>query len=140
MSTTRERGKYVPTTDGLTREFFTRAHDGTLHLQRCAGCRTFHHPPVWRCASCGSLEHHWVPVPGEGALFSWTVSHRPFDPAWAADAPWITAVVELDEGPRLVGHLAGADPDELAVGRRIAVIPEAVDEGFAFLRMKLLPG
>ena len=138
MSTTSKspRAKYVPTTDGLTREFFARAHDGTLHVQRCVGCRTFPHPPVWRCASCGSREHAWVPVSGEGAVFSWTVSHRPFDPAWAGDAPWITAVVELDEGPRLVGHLSGADPDQLELGQRVVAIPQPVDEGFTFISIR----
>jgi uncharacterized OB-fold protein len=141
MSTTSKppRGKYVPTTDGLTREFFAHAADGTLHLQQCASCLVFHHPPVWRCTACGSAEVGWTPVSGEGTLFSWTVSHRPFDTAWAAEAPWIVAVVELEEGPRLVGHLAGVDSDALALGQRIVVVPEGVDEGFTFLKMRPLP-
>jgi uncharacterized protein len=133
------RGKYVPATDGLNRAFFEHAREGTLHVQQCDTCRAFQHPPVWRCPACGASELGWTPVSGEGHLFSWTVSHRAFDLAWKEDVPWITAVVELDEGPRLVGHLVGAVPDALALGQRIVVEPVAVDEGFAFLRMRPLP-
>ena len=50
---------------------------------------------------------------GTGRLFSWTVTHRPTDPAFADHLPYVVAVVELDEGPRLVGNLVGLTVEEL---------------------------
>jgi hypothetical protein len=67
------------------------------------------------------------------------VSHRPYDTAWKADLPWVTAIIELDEGPRLVGWLRDLDPAELALGQRLVVRPEPVSDGFTFLRLGPAP-
>lgn len=129
------RGKYVPPADGLHAEFFARAAEGRLYLQRCTACEVFRHPPAYYCASCSAPGWEWHPSPGRGALFSWTVSHRPYDTAWKADTPWVTAIVELDEGPRLVGWLRGVDPGSLRLGQRLVVRPEPVSDDFTFLAL-----
>jgi uncharacterized OB-fold protein len=133
------RGKYVPPADGLHAEFFVRAAGGQLHLQRCSDCGLFRQPPAYYCASCSSSEWTWTPSSGEGSLFSWTVSHRPYDTAWTNDTPWVTSIIELDEGPRLVGWLRDVDPTELALGQRLVVRPEPVTDDFTFLRLGPAP-
>lgn len=129
------RGKYVPPADGLHAEFFTRSAEGVLHVQQCSSCGLFRHPPTYYCADCGSEEWEWMPSAGAGSLFSWTVSHRPYDTAWKADAPWVIAIIELDEGPRLVGWLRDVDPAALSLGQRLVVAPEAVSGDFTLLRL-----
>src|SRR5581483_11385459 len=99
------RGKYVPPPDGLHAEFFARSAEGRLHLQRCSNCGVYRHPPTYHCPDCSSPQWAWTPSEGVGSLFSWTVSHRAYDTAWKDDVPWVTAIIELDEGPRLVGGL-----------------------------------
>ncbi len=129
--------------DGRNVDFYRHAASGTLHLQRCDDCMRPYHPPRYLCAACGGDALTFVPASGRGRLFSWTVTHRPVDPGWAAEAlPWATVVVEMEEGVRLVGGWRGG-LDELTLDRpvRVEVEVEASGEatGEAFARLYFLP-
>ena len=87
-----EAQKIVPDPDGLNADFYVHAATGTLHIQRCESCGQAYHPPRYLCRECGSEALVFVPSKGRGRIFSWTVSHRPVDPAWAADGPGWTLV------------------------------------------------
>ena len=132
-STEQPPGKYLPAPDGLNAEFYQRASGGTLHLQRCAACGQLRHPPRYYCAACQSPDYDWAPSGARGSLFSWTVTHRPTDPGWAADVPFTTAVVELDEGVRLVGALEGVDPGALELDAPMVAHVEPRTDDFAFI-------
>ena len=115
-------GRVVPSADGLNGEFYARAAaTGRLHLQRCTECATWRHPPRFRCASCGSGAWAWEPASGRGRVFTWTVTHRPVDPAYARELPYAVVVVELDEGPRVVGNPLGLAPADLALDLPVVV-------------------
>lgn len=102
----------LPGGDGLGAAFYERAAaTGALHLQRCDACSTWRHPPRLRCATCGSDAWTWQPAAGTGRVFTWTTTHRATDPAFADDVPYAIVVVELDEGPRVVGNVV-----DIAVG------------------------
>ena len=115
--------RMVPGGDGLGAEFYERAATtGALHLQRCDACSTWRHPPRIRCAACGSDAWAWHPVAGTGRLFTWTVTHRATDPAFADELPYAIVVVELDEGPRIVGNVVGIAPAELRLDLPVRVV------------------
>jgi uncharacterized OB-fold protein len=105
--------RLLPSSDGLNGEFYGFLARGELRLQRCGSCGEWRHPPRHRCAHCGSSEASWEPVSGRGRVYSWTVTHRAVDPAFTP--PYAILVVELDEGPRLVGNLRGLEPSELVL-------------------------
>ena len=114
--------RMVPGGTGLNAEFYERAATtGVVHLQRCGSCSTWRHPPRVLCAACGSGAWSWQPTSGQGHVFTWTVTHRATDPAFADRVPYAVVVVELDEGPRLVGNLLGLDPDDLRLELRVQV-------------------
>ena len=125
-------GRFIPTPDGPAVDFYRHALTGTLHLQRCAACGHHQHPPRWRCPECGSAEMVWEPSPGAGVLWSWTVTHRAIDFQWGAIVPYATVVVQLDEGPRLVGGWDG-ELDELALEVPVGLDLEPAGDEFAFL-------
>jgi uncharacterized OB-fold protein len=126
-------GSYVPTPEGLNVDFHRRAVEtGRLHVQRCAASGVLRHPPRWYCAACASPDWELVPSSERGTVHSYTVTHLTFDPAWAAEAPFATLVVELDEGPRVVAAARGMAPDEVSIGRRVRVTVEPRGEEFAF--------
>ena len=130
-------GRVVPSTDGLNGAFWARAAEtGRLHLQRCAACRAWRHPPRYRCARCGSADWAWEEVSGRGHVFTWTVTHRPVDPAFAGELPYAVLVVELDEGPRVVGNLLGIEPAALALDLPVVVQVEVAGPGTAFLHFR----
>lgn len=125
--------KYLPRPHGLDREFFQLAiTTGKVHVQRCASCAHDQHPPRMFCARCGSDDVHFAPTTNRGEIYSWTVSHFTTDSGWVDDLPYATVVVQLDEGPRVVGAFSG-DPATLEIGLPVSVRPEAQSEDFAFL-------
>jgi uncharacterized OB-fold protein len=125
--------KYTPRPWGLDREFFRLALEtGTIHVQRCNQCGRHQHPPRMFCAACASDDLGFVPTSNRGEVYSWTVSHFTTDPGWVDDLPYATVVVELAEGPRVVGTFSG-DHAELRLGLPVTVRPEARSEDFAYL-------
>ena len=138
MSAFPERpGRVMPATDGLNGEFYARAATtARLHLQRCSDCSTWRHPPRFRCARCGSSAWTWEPSSGRGRVFTWTVTHRPIDPAFVNELPYAVLVVELDEGPRVVGNLLGLEPAGLTLELPVVVEIEVVGPGVAFVHFR----
>lgn len=124
---------YVPKPEGLHLEFHRLAVTGQLHLQRCDDCSRWRHPPRWLCPVCRSPQWSFQPVGGGGKLYSMVVTHFPFDKAWSQAGPYSTAVVELDEGPRLVGAMRSIDGIEVEPGMAVRVVPEHRTDDFAFL-------
>jgi len=119
-------GRVTPSAEGLNGEFYARAaQTGRIHLQRCAECGTWRHPPRFRCAACASFDWVWEPTSGRGRVFTWTVTHRPIDPAFANELPYAVLVVELDEGPRVVGNLLGIEPAALTLDLPVVAEIEA---------------
>ena len=123
--------KMVPDPDGRNADFYRHAATGRLHLQQCMRCSRYYHPPRYLCRECGSAEPAFVPSAGSGRVFSWTVTHRPVDAAWAAEIPYATVVVAMDEGPRIVGALRGLEPAKLALDLPVRAEIERVSEEFA---------
>jgi uncharacterized OB-fold protein len=106
--------------------FFEGTKDGTLLIQRCASCGTLRHPPRPACAVCRSFEWDTVTSSGRGTVYSYVVVHHPQVPAF--DYPLPIAVVELEEGTRLVADLVGVAPDAVRIGMPVAVEFVAVDD------------
>ncbi len=82
-------------------------------LQQCANCSRFRFPPAPACPYCGSSGGLWVPVSGEGKVYSWIVVHHPIDPRLKEDVPFPVVLVELKEGPRILGRLVGCPIDKI---------------------------
>ena len=106
--------------------FFEGAKKGTLLIQRCASCGTLRHPPRPACATCRSFEWDTVVSSGRGTVYSYVVVHHPQVPAF--DYPLPIAVVELEEGTRLVADLVGVAPDAVRIGMPVVVEFTAVDD------------
>ena len=126
-------GSYVPKPEWLTLEWHhAMVAAGQLCLQRCSDCGTWRHPPRRRCAACWSAASSFEPVSGRGRVATFAVSHRSLDPAWQEAAPFVTLVVELEEGPRV---LATTDlpRDEVVIGAPVTVGIEARSEDFVQL-------
>jgi len=90
-------------------------------LQKCKKCGQFRFPPAPSCPYCGTMGGEWVPISGKGKVFSWIVVHRPIHPLLAADVPFVVAIIELDEGPRLAGRLIGYDLNRIKSDMRVKV-------------------
>src|SRR3984893_12835954 len=115
------QGEYklpLPRMRGPAAEFykFCKAHE--LRFQRCTDCGTWRHIPRDMCAKCGSFNFEWSRSSGKGAVFSWTVVAQPMLPQFAPLVPYAPAVIELEEGVRMVSWVTDATPGDLALGIR----------------------
>lgn len=131
--------RLVPATTGLTGEFYGHCARGELRFQRCDACGAWRHPPRYRCGACGSDAWTWTRSSGRGRVFTWTVTHRPIDPAFADEVPYAIVVAELEEGPRLVGNLRGLDPSLLRLDLPVEVGFDAAGEGVALVHFRPVP-
>ena len=92
---------------------------GELRIQRCTGCKALRHPPGPMCPRCHSLDWDYLAASGRGHVYSFVVAHHPPVPPFSY--PNAIALIELDEGTRLVSNLVGIDPADIAIGLRVRV-------------------
>lgn len=111
----------TPHPSPVSRPFWEACARHELVLQRCTACDATVFYPRTVCPSCSSDRLDWVPVSGLATLYSYTVARRPTHRKLADRVPYVIAIVELDEGPRMTSTVVGTDPDDLAVGLRLRV-------------------
>lgn len=102
-----------------TRFFWDGARAGRLLIQRCKSCATLRHPPGPVCPSCQSFEWDTLQASGRGTVYSFVVMHYPEVPPF--DHPNPIALIELDEGTRLIAQLVGVKPAEVSIGQAVQV-------------------
>lgn len=118
-------GAVHPEEDFDSKPFWDWLRAKDFRLQYCDGCGKFRFPPYPSCPHCGELGGTWKPVSGRGAIYSWIVVHRSPLRDYQEDAPYVIALVELEEGPRIVGRLMGTDPEDVRAG--LPVVAQYVD-------------
>jgi len=107
--------------DPIMRPFWDGARDGKLVLQRERGSGTVHWPPkpmYWK----GGDRLEWFQASGRGRIYSYVVGYEPFLPAFRDLLPLVMVLVELDEGPRLVGYMVNATPEEMRFAMPVRVV------------------
>jgi uncharacterized protein len=106
--------------DEASAGFFAAAARGELLVQRCTRSGDVLGPEARTCPSCGSADLAPAVASGRGTLISWAVVHQVPVPSLAAAVPYVTAVVELAEGPWLTVRLVDCDGTGLRVGAAVA--------------------
>jgi uncharacterized OB-fold protein len=85
------------------------------------------------CGKCFSGDYSFEQISGAGTVYSYTISRHTAEAAWQDELPYLTVVVELDEGPRIVAAAVTDDPTTVRIGQRVHVIPEKRTDDFAYL-------
>ena len=88
------------------------------------------------CPVCNSANKAWTKASGNGKIYSWTVVHHPSSPAWAAETPYVVAVVELEEGVRMASNIVDCPAEKLYIGMPVEVIFESVTEDVTLYKFK----
>ncbi|PRB70399.1 OB-fold domain-containing protein [Arthrobacter sp. MYb213] len=106
--------------------YFDALNQGELAIQKCLECSQLRHPPTPMCPSCHCLD--WRPgvMSGRGEVFSFVVMHHPIVPPF--EAGYVVAVIELEEGPRVVMNIEGIKAEQVVVGMPVLVSAERMDE------------
>ncbi|NKC10984.1 MAG: DNA-binding protein [Gammaproteobacteria bacterium] len=102
----------VPVPTPETQHFWDGTKEGELRLQRCGSCSHIYFPPRPFCPECGSRAVCVFAASGKGTLYSYIINHLPtpgFEP------PFAVAVVELEEGPRMMSNILDCPPTPAAL-------------------------
>jgi len=125
-----------PLCDPASAPFYEAARGGRLLLAYCEHCRRYEQPGARTCPVClGQLG--WRQASGRGAVFSFVVFHRALHPAF--EVPYAVCMIELEEGPRIVGELIDAAPDAVEVGLPVAAVFAADDNDGLPVRFRPRP-
>jgi uncharacterized OB-fold protein len=133
-------GKPLPEPNETTRPFWegTRAHQ--LRIQRCRDCRKYIFYPRALCPFCLSEHLEWRVASGRGKVYSYTVVRRAMHPAFREDVPYVLAIVELDEGPRLTTNIIGVPADEVRVDMPVRAAYDDVTPDLTLLKFEPMQG
>jgi len=117
----------LPTITPETRHFWEGARAGELRLQRCAGCGDAYFPPRPFCPSCGSADVDVFRASGRATLYSYVIHHRP---APGFVPPYSIAVVQLEEGPRMMTNIVqvAQTPEALQLDMALELVFERINE------------
>lgn len=117
----------LPTIDPDSAPWWEACERGELLVRRCDGCGHAHHYPRRRCPTCWSEDVRWEVASGRGRLHTWSVVHRNGLPPFGDRVPYVAAIVELEEGPRVATNVVGADPAALRIDQDLVVVFERDD-------------
>lgn len=124
----------LPEPTAFTRPFWEGCQSEELRLACCCGCGHRFMPGAPCCPRCWSDELRLEPASGRGEVFSFAVYRRTYHPA--IPAPYIVALIQLDEGPRMVSNIVGCEPEAVEIGMPVEVCFQAED-GFLLPRFRL---
>lgn len=108
--------------------YWEAARQHRLTLQRCNACARFWFPPSQACPHCMAADFEWTAVSGHGKVYSFVTFHRVYHPAFAGEVPYVVALVELEEGPRLLTNIVGVRPDAVTCEMPVKVVFDDVAE------------
>jgi uncharacterized OB-fold protein len=119
MST--EPAKLMPTPNAESEAFWQGCNEGRLLIQRCGACGHHQFYPRLLCTACASADVGWHEAAGSGRVKSFTIIRRPVTEAYAADVPYVVALIELAEGPTMMSNVIGCDAEDVRIGMEVSV-------------------
>ena len=108
-----------------------------LTFQCCTSCGYKWLPPRTECQQCWSDDYEWIEASGIATVVSWVNFHLAFDPRFKDRTPYNVALVELDEGPRMITNLIKIPATSEVIGRRVTLLFEE-DLGRQLPRFQLI--
>ena len=130
--------KPIPAATADTREFWDACGRGELMYQVCGSCAGVQFYPRRHCAACQADELEWRHSAGLGAVYSHTTVYRAPTPAFKADVPYVIALVDLDEGFRMMVNILGCEPSAVAIGSRMRIVFRPAGGGAALPQGELV--
>jgi uncharacterized OB-fold protein len=127
--------KFAPPEDlpAFHEPFWDSVNRREIALQKCDTCGKFRFIPSEICSNCGGESWTWTPISGRGTVYTYTVVHRAPTPAYQADAPYVIAHVEMEEGPRMISNLVRVDPAQVTIGQPVKIDYEDRDGATVFV-------
>lgn len=126
-----------PEIDHDSAPYWKSLSEHAAKMQKCGSCGQFRFPPAPTCYYCGNAGGKWETISGTGKIYSWIVVHHPVDKRLAKDVPFVVALVELHEGPRIVGRIIGCSNSEIKAGLPVRAVYDDLDDELTLLNFEI---
>ena len=130
---TAEYRKPLPIRDAENAPYYDALQRHEMRMQRCANGH-FRYPVNPLCPECLSPQFTWEPVSGRGAVYSFVIVHQMYDPGLKGELPYNVAIIELEEGPRVVTNIVGCRNEDVRVCMPVRVQYDDVTPEFTLTR------
>jgi uncharacterized OB-fold protein len=120
--------KFKPVATEDTEPYWEYCAKHELRLQKCSSCGHVRMPPSVLCPKCLSEKSEWAKLTGRGKVWSWVVFHQVYYPGYADDVPYNTAIIELEEGPRMHANVVECDNSDIYIGMPVEVLFKQIDD------------
>lgn len=131
-----EVARPLPIPDIVSEEWWKACKKHELLLQKCSGCGALRFPPRPMCSKCQSTKMGWIKASGKGKVYTYTIVVQPTHPYFATKVPYDIVLVELAEGPRILGNMVNCPHSEIKVGMPVKVVFEDVSQDIALPMFK----
>jgi uncharacterized OB-fold protein len=121
--------RFEPPISDAAAPYWDATREKRLLLQWCDDCDTVVQFPRAVCPICLGTNLSWRDAAGTGTIYALTIEHRPQNPRMASRAPYAVALVDLDEGARLLTNIVTDAPDSVSIGQRVRVTWEELSDG-----------
>jgi uncharacterized OB-fold protein len=128
--------KPLPRIDEESRGYWEALARHELYVQRCRDCGTVRFPPRAVCTQCMSSATEWLRCSGRGTVYSFTVTHQNQAPGFREELPYVLAIVELAEGPRVMTNVVECAPDTVRIGMAVEVVFDDVVPGTTLAKFR----
>jgi len=108
-----------------------------LALQHCTDCGIYRFYPRPLCPNCNSARFNWDEVSGRGVVYTFTEVHRAIMPGFAEELPIIVAIIELENGVRMMSNIVECEASEVAIDCAVEVIFHDVTEEITLPKFRL---
>jgi uncharacterized protein len=120
--------RFLRLADDDTRLFWEGCRNHRLLFQKCQACGHVRWPPSIACPVCYSGNTELITASGKGKVYTFAVFHKAAAPAFEGRVPYVVAVVELTEGPRILTNVVGCDPSEISCDMAVEIVWEDVSD------------
>lgn len=128
--------KPLPSPTPISRPFWDAAKQHRLSLQQCQSCKGYIFYPRPICSHCGSADLKWTDVSGRATLYSFTVARRPTMRAFEPDVPYVIAIVDLEEGPRMTSNVVGCPIEDVRIGMALEAVFDDVSDEITLVKFR----
>jgi len=132
-------GRPIPESNADTGPFWDGCRIHQLRFQKCSDCGYVRFPASFLCPRCYSFDSQWIESIGRGKIYSFAIYHVAFDQAFKDNLPYLTAIVELAEGPRILTNIVGCRPSDVRCDMPVEVVWDDIAARFALPKFRPLP-
>ena len=118
----------LPTPDAETRPFWDAAKEGRFLLRHCLECGRNHFYPRPFCPKCWGARVEWVEASGRAVVYTYSIVVANDLPPFNERVPYVAAVVDLEEGPRVMTNVVDCEFDDLRIGMPVEVDYRAISD------------